>query len=138
MGIKLTGFDELLEKLDKLSDKGRVDEIAKKAVDAARGTVESSVRGAIASSEYGLRSTGSIAASVRSIPARVNQYGVFSTATPTGRHPSGIRNAELAAYLNYGTAHMAARPWRSRAVSSAESPATKIMEEIIKSEMGCD
>ena len=37
MGIKLTGFDELLEKLDKLSDKGRVDEIAKKAVDAARG-----------------------------------------------------------------------------------------------------
>ena len=50
MGIKLTGFDELLEKLDKLSDKGRVDEIAKKAVEAARGTVESSVCGAIASS----------------------------------------------------------------------------------------
>ena len=51
MSVKVTGFDDLLKKLDKLSDRGKVDAIAKKAVDAALPTLESSVRSHIHPSE---------------------------------------------------------------------------------------
>lgn len=138
MSVKVTGFDDLLKKLDKLSDKAKVDAIAKKAVDAAKDTVASSMRSAISASEYGARSTGSVAASVVPTVAKVNSYGAYSVAKPNGMHPSGKRNGEVAAYLNYGSRTMSARPWRAKACSSAEAPATKIMEEVLKSEMDLD
>lgn len=132
------GLDALIEKLEKLSDKSRVDEIAKKAVNAAKDVVASSMRSAIASSEYGPRSTGSVAASVVATDAKVNSYGTYSVAKPTGRDEEGKRNGEKAAYLEYGSPKMAARPWRAKAVSAAEGSCVKIMEQVIKSEMGCD
>jgi hypothetical protein len=138
MGIKLTGFDELLEKLDKLSDKSRVDEIAKKAVEAATPAAVSAVKSAVRSSEYGPRSTGSVAASITGTAAKINNFGVFAVAKPTGYDAKGRANAYKATMLENGNVKIAARPWRGRAVSTAEPQCVKIMEEIIKSEMGCD
>ena len=138
MRMEMTGWDDLIKRLDKLADKSRVDEAAKKAVDAAKETVASSMRSAISRSEYGQYSTGSVASSVVATAAKVNSYGVFSVAKPEGMHPSGKRNGEIAAYLNYGTPNMSARPWRAAACSSAEAPATKIIENTLKSEMQLD
>ena len=136
--MDMTGWDDLIKRLDKLSDKAKVDDAAKKAVDAAKETVASSMRSAIRSVEYGQYSTGAISASVTTTDAKVNSYGVFSVAKPEGTHPSGIRNGELAAYLNYGTSKMTARPWRERACTAAEAPAKKIIENTLKTEMDLD
>ena len=136
--INIEGLDDLVKKLDKLAVKGNLDDIAMKAVDAAAPVVESSMRSAIGSMEYGPYSTGSIASSVQATSAAVNGYGVFAVARPTGRDSKGERNGAKAAYLQYGTPNMPARPWRQKAVNSAMGPAIKTMEEVVKAEMELD
>ena len=135
MGVQLTGWDDLIKYLDKLSTKPYLDSITQKAVNQAKEVGASSMRSAIASSEFGERSTGSVAASVVTTYAKVNSYGTYSVAMPSGHDKKGKRNGEKAAYLEYGSPTLAARPWRARAVTAAKGHALKIMEEILKSEM---
>ena len=135
MSITVTGMDDLLKKLEKLSDKSKVDEIAKKAVDAAQPISERSMKSALAASEHGPKPTGSVAASVSSTKAKVNSYGVFAVARPTGRDKQGVRNGAKAAYLQYGGKNLSPRPWREKAASGAESQCIRIMENIVKQEM---
>ena len=146
--VRVEGFDDVIKLLDKLSNKAKVDNIAKGAVNAAKDVVASSMSSAIASSEGhrgGIgarhredRSNRSVAGSVKSTYAKVNSYGVFSVAKPDGRDPQGTRNGKKAALLEYGAPQFSARPWRSRAVSSSEGPAVKIIEDYVKSEMGAE
>lgn len=136
--IELEGFDQLIHKLEKLGTQSYVEEVAKKAVDSASPLVESQMRSSIAASEHGPYSTGSVSGSIQTTPARVNAYGVFAVARPTGRDQRGIRNAEKAAYLQYGTPHMKTRPWRQNAANSALGPAQQTMEAVLKAEMELD
>ena len=133
--IQLSGMDELLKKLENLSNKSRLDEIAIRAVNAAKPLNEAAMRSAIASVEYGPYSTGSISRSVTSTPAKVNEYGVFSAAHPTGRDQDGFSNDTKAVFLQYGTSKLQARPWRQKAVHDAEKSCKTVMEEIVKKEM---
>ena len=130
------GLDALIEKLEKLSDRSRVDEIAKKAVNAATPTAVNAVKSAVGASEYGPRATGSVSKSIQGTSAKINQFGVFSVAKPTGRDAKG--RANKATILENGNSKIAARPWRAKAVSTAEGSCVKIMEQVIKSEMDCD
>ena len=146
--VRVDGFDDVIKLLDKLSSKAKVDDIAKGAVNAAKDIVAGTMSGAIASSEghrggngarhRANRSTGSVAGSVKSTAAKVNSYGVFSVAKPDGRDANGTRNGKKAALLEYGTPQFSARPWRSRAVSSAEGQCVRIIEDYVKSEMGAE
>jgi len=146
--IDVNGFDDVVKMLDKLSNKAKVDDMAKAAVDSAKDIVASSMRSAIASSEGHRgapgrrhredRSTGSVAGSVQATSAKVNSYGVFSVAKPEGRDKDGMRHGRKAALLEYGGRNFPARPWRSKAVSSAETPAMKAVEDYITTEMGCE
>lgn len=136
--IEMEGFDELIHKLEKLGDQSYVEGIAKKAVDEAAPLTEAQMKSSLASSERGPYSTGSIAASVQTTKAKVNQYGVFAVSRPTGRDVKGVRNGEKAAYLQYGTKRMAARPWRDKAVNASLGPAQVVMEQVIKQEMELD
>ena len=133
--LEVNGLDELLRKMEKLSDQSQVEEIAKKAVNAAQPISEAAMKSALAGVEHGPYATGSVSGSVSSTPAKVNSYGVFAVARPTGRDSKGERNGAKAAYLQYGTPHMAARPWRQAAVSQAEAPAIKVMEDVLRAEM---
>lgn len=133
--IEVTGMDDVLKKLQKLSDKGKVDSIAIKAVTAAQPLNESAVRSAVGSVEHGPYATGSVSGSISSTAAKVNSYGVFAVARPTGRDAKGVRNGAKAAFLQYGTSRLKARPWRQRAVAAAEQPCIKLIEEILKAEM---
>lgn len=51
------------------------------------------------------------------------------------RNPDGsrrkkpVRNAEIAAYLNYGTAKMSARPWLDKAANNASRQCSAKMQE---------
>lgn len=133
--IQFSGIDELLKKLENLSNKGHLDEIAIRAVNAAKPLNEAAMRSAIASVEHGPYATGSVSASVTSTPAKVNEYGVFSAAYPTGRDQNGFRNDTKAVFLQYGTSKLQARPWRQKAVHAAEKACRTVMEEIVKKEM---
>ena len=133
--IKVEGFTEVLDKLHKFSKREHMEGIAKKAVDAAKGVVVSSTKSAVASSEYGPYRTGSVAASITPTDAKVNEWGVFAVAKPSGRDAKGTSNTKKASLLEYGTPRMKARPWRAKAAAGAESKALKIMEDIVKEEM---
>lgn len=135
--LNVTGMEEVLKQLDKLSKKADVDEIAKKAVEKAKDVVLESTRSAVAASEYGPRSSGSVAASIQVTNARINSFGAYTVARPTGRDANGTRNGLKAGVLEYGThdGRFPARPWGKRAKSAAEGPCIKIMEEVIKAEM---
>ena len=133
--LEINGLSEVLKKMEKLSDQAKVEEIAKHAVDAAQPISEASMRSALAGVEYGPYATGSVSGSISSTSAKVNSYGAYAVARPTGRDAKGVRNAEKAGYLQYGTSRMAARPWRQSAVSGAESACIAAMERVIQSEM---
>ncbi len=133
--LNVTGMEEVLKQLDKLSKKADVDEIAKKAVEKAKDVVLEATRSAVAASEYGPRSSGSVASSIQATSAKINSFGAYSVSRPTGRDASGTRNGAKAAFLEYGTPTLPARPWRKRAAAAAEGPCIKIMEEVIKAEM---
>ena len=132
--LTISGFDEVIKKLEKMSKKATVDAAAKKAVDAAKGIVVSSAKSAVSASEHGPRSTGSVAASISATATKVNAYGTYSVARPTGRDREGKRNGEKAAYLEYGTPNMPARPWRSSAAQSAEPACKAVIEQVISKE----
>lgn len=138
MSITVTGMDDLLRKFEKLSNPTHVEEIAKKAVKAAQPVNERAMKAAIAAAEHGPKSTGSVAASVSSTQAKVNAYGVYAVARPTGRDKQGVRNGAKAAFLEYGGKNLAPRPWRAGAVASAEPECVRIMEDIVKQEMEAD
>ena len=137
--IEYDGFDEVLKKLEKLSKKAEVDEIAKKAVDAAKDVVVRSTKAAI--------SVSSIAGSIEPTEAKINSYGAYSVARPVGRDRKGTRFGERAAILEYGRysggkdklgrniGYLEAHPWRSVAISNATEPAKKIIEEYLHEEM---
>lgn len=133
--MKLNGFDDVLKKLDRLSNKSKVDEIAKKAVKAAQPINERSMRSALKAVEYGPYATGSVAEGVTSTEPRINSFGVCAVAKVDGRDKKGVRNAEKAGILQYGTKRQPARPWRGNAVSKAENECLKVMEEVVASEM---
>ena len=142
--MTIKGFDDVIKEFDRLSKKSNLDEIAKKAVNAAKDKVSSEMSRSLAISEQhdpnaqNKRVTGSVAGSVKPTAAKVNSYGVYSVAKPDGRNKYGVRHAELAAYLEYGTSKLAARPWRARAVNAAEGPAKRIIEDIVVREMKAD
>lgn len=139
MAIRVEGMDDAIRKLAKLSDQARVEEIAKHAVSAAEPLVVESTRSALAASETGPRSTGSASASVSGTGAKVNEYGVYAVARPTGRDSKGVRNGMKAALLEYGVpGKLNARPWRAKAAKSAEESAKSVMENIVKTEMECE
>lgn len=133
--IEVTGFDEVLKKLDKLADLGKMNEVAKRAVDTAQPINEAAARSALAGVEHGPYATGSVSGSISSTSAKINAYGAFAVARPTGRDAKGERNGAKAAYLEYGVPHMAARPWRARAASSAEGACMASIEATLQSEL---
>ena len=133
--LDVTGMEEVLKQLEKLSRKSDVDEIAKKALNEAREVLLDSTKSAVASSEYGPRSSGSVSSSIQATPTKVNSFGVYSVARPTGRDRNGLTNGTKAAFLEYGTPTLPARPWHERARNSAEGKCVQIMEEVVKAEM---
>ena len=79
--------------------------------------------------------TGDMVESIKADPPIATSDGISCVVSAKGTGSNGTRNAEKMAYLEYGTPNMAARPWRSKAVSDAEPKAQKIVENVIKKEL---
>lgn len=130
--ITITGFDETIKKLEKLSKLTTVNGIAKKAVDAALPALESSVRGHIHPRD--------VAGNVKSKKATENSYGVFGVATVSGHDRNGYSAVKRATILEYGRhdGQGGHKPWRDASASSVQASCETTMENIVKEEMGCD
>ncbi len=135
MSISVTGFPDL-EKALRKSEKAN--ELAKKAVDKASPILEESLRAKISTVTTRGYSTGTLAASISSTKAKVNDRGVFAAVRPTGRDSKGVRNAEKLAYLEYGTSRQAARPVRGAATAAVEGECVSVIEKVICAELGAE
>ncbi len=136
--LDVSGMDELIAQLEKYGDEAELNAAAMRAVNAGAPIVAGEMAVAIRSVEHGPYATGSVSDSIEATTAKTNAYGVFSVAKPTGRDKKGLRNAEKAAYLQYGTPTMAARPWAERSARAAVARATPIVKETFLRAMGID
>lgn len=131
MRLEVNGFDEVMKKLNRLSDKSKVDEIAKKAVNAALPKLESSVRSHV--------QPRAVAGNVVTKKAETNEYGVFGVATIEGHVNRGGHvepAAKVANVVEYGRGHRIGRhPWRAASASSAESACIETATRIVEAEM---
>ena len=130
------GFDLTFKSMEKAM---KSEDIAKKAIKAAVPLLESELKAAVSSAIHTDKSTGDLVNSISATTTLVNNLGVYAVVRPTGHGRTGIRNAEKMAYLEYGTSKgMQPHPIRSKAVASCEPKIVKLMEEIVKKEMGLE
>lgn len=96
-----------------------------------------------------------LVASVKCFEPRMTKDGEGASITcmPTGKSKSGnsyhtvsrghdrvmnVNNNDKAFWLEYGTVKQPAKPWKDRAINSAESKATQKLQQIIERELGAE
>jgi len=118
--------------MNQLEELGNVDAYAPRMIDAALPILERSLNSA-----YGKHKiTGVLAGSVRVKKASKNTYGYFGAVFPSGKDAAGVRNAEKAVYLEYGTSKQYATPVIASAVNSVEGEVLKAMEDVFNEVVG--
>lgn len=139
--IHISGLDEVMLMMDKLSDKGVVTEAAKEVVNQSVPELVDALKSAIASSSTGHgNNPGELADSITSIAAKENALGVFSVAKPEGLDSDRNLMTDRFRYLDRGRRDKKGE-WhdgkgvRDKAVGmvqgSLEAKMTKLMEDKI-------
>ena len=148
----INGFDDIDKLFHDLSN--NVDGIAIEAVNEAAPILENSLRSAISTAASKGYSAGELAASVGILPAKKNEYGVFSVVKPIGDHKTKnpdekMTNAKLASILEYGrrggyekngrkVTTQAPSPVRAKAMNMVKSKGEEIMRKVVEERMGCE
>lgn len=138
--ISISGLDELEKALTQLAESA--DSIAIKAVDRAKPVAVKAVKAALRDAAGAGQATGTMVASVAGTKTGINEYGVYTVVFPMGTDAKGVRNAEKAAYLNYGVRkgyhghHQEPTYWHDKAVSAAESGCIEAIEKTVEEEAG--
>lgn len=134
MRFEVTGMDEALAELEKL-DAYR---LAPKMLTEAAPIAVSALKASIKRFAYRGYATGALAASIKATEAKLNAYGCFIAARPTGADRKGVRNGEKLAYLQYGTQKQTASDVLGTAVKAAERKCIEAMEEVLAQEVGVE
>lgn len=140
MRAKITGFKDLERMLKELAEP---EKMAIRAVDEATPILEKSLKAKVreAANRTDAKgrpySTGELANSIAGIPAKENEYGVYSVVKPNGTDSRGLRNVEKMAYLEYGVRSHGQEPHpvREPAIAACEADVLDVMEKIIYSEV---
>lgn len=138
--ISISGLDELEKALQRLAESA--DSIGMKAVDRAKPIVVKAVRAALTDAAGAGQATGAMVSSVAGTKTGINEYGVYTVVFPMGTDAKGVRNAEKAAYLNYGVRkgyrghQQAPTYWHDKAVSAAEKGCIDAIEKTVEEEAG--
>lgn len=134
MRFEVTGMDEALAELEKL-DAYR---LAPKMLTEAAPIAVSALKASIKRFAHRGYATGALAASIKATEAKLNAYGCFIAARPTGADRKGVRNGEKLAYLQYGTQKQTASDVLGTAVKAAERKCIEAMEEVLAQEVGVE
>lgn len=88
-----------------------------------------------AAEQYGLKDTGDMIKSIG--PTRVKTVGGLRAIEvyPQGKDRKGVRNAEKAFLLHYGTSSIPAKRWVDKADQISAEPAEKAMREVWDKEL---
>lgn len=126
------------------------EQISKSALETVMPDVESATKDALRGS---IQHSGSseLVGSVKCFEPRMtkNGEGAVISCQPTGSASSGNRynnqgrshkvyNNDKAFWLEYGNSHQDARPWKDRAINTAESRAMSKLEDAIAKELGAE
>ena len=109
-----------------------------KAVNKAAPILKESLSSEITKAANRGYSTGVLAASVSAMPAKENEYGVFSVVGPRGTDQKGTSNEDKLLWLENGTNRSRgglmkrAGPVRSRAVNAVRGKCEEAMKETIE------
>lgn len=134
INVTLTGFDELLSKIEKAD--GNIDEAVKKAVNAGASTAEQELRGQASASGVPGHLVGQVGKEVKHYG---NTYRVKVGWKLGEYNPRNLSDGFKVLFLNYGTPHrqlrgqIAARGFIARAKKKAKPKIKKAQEEALRS-----
>lgn len=121
------GLDDLIDEMQKMGQQSG--EVAKAMVAAAADEIRDAWKET--AEEYGLRDTGAMIESI-GFPGPVKDVGgiLQQDVYPQGKDAKGVRNAEKAFVLHYGTSRIKARYWVDDADAAAGPKVQRRLEEI--------
>lgn len=130
--------EDFLLKVSKLAEK--TDEIVPKVLEAGAEVVEAKVRSnlkaAIGRTKERSRSTGELASSLGTSPAKPDRDGNFDIKVGFSEPRSdGDSNAKIATILEYGKSGQPARPFLKPARSASKSACIRAMKEKLEEEI---
>lgn len=131
--LKDYGFDDILEKLDKIAY--NISDMASIAVDEAAPIVEKSFKDHIDSAANRGYATGALKNSVVTQKAKENQYGVFSVVKVTGTASSGIPRTDQLRYLEFGTKRQQPHPVRAPTIAECAVKVQEIMKKSMENQI---
>ena len=129
-------LDEFIKSLERTNL--QLTETAVKAVNKAAPILKEALSKEISESADRGYVTGDLAGSVSAMPAKENEYGVFSVVGPRGTDRKGVSNEDKLLWLENGTMRAGynlmrrAGPIRYFAVKSVRGKCEKAMEETIE------
>ena len=124
MRAEINGFDEVDKLLEKIAN-GMLDATLEAVDTASPYLVETS-------SKAVRRKSGELAKSFKATKARNNKYGSYSVIKPEGYDSNGTSNYAKAVFLEYGTTHSQAYPWRQKAVNDARSKVEASLQKTLE------
>lgn len=127
MRLDMAGIDELAEEL--MREAGLSDDVIRELLYAGAEEVKKAWQASAESHRH--RDTGAMIESIAADRAiRSNPTGGFVEIYPRGTDGHGVRNAQKAYILNYGTSKLKASHWVEEADANAEEPALEAMREV--------
>ena len=132
MGFEFDMDHDFLRRLNSLEKPSTIENITKKCLEGGSELVKKEW-----DSEMGKHVlTGSLANSVKASKVQKDKNGTPNIFVfPTGKDKRGIRNAEKAMYLEYGTYKQPAKPFLQNITDRAEKPVLDKMQEIFEKEI---
>ena len=126
MRIDTSGIDDIAAEL--LREQGKANDAVRAMLAAGAEIVKRAWRESAERHDH--RDTGAMIDSIEADKAiRSNSTGGFVEIYPRGKDGHGVRNAEKAFILNYGTSRIPASHWVEEADADAEEPALEAMRE---------
>lgn len=122
--LDTTGLDAVVDELRRLGE--GAGDVCERMIDAGAEEVRKAWRNV--AEARGHRDTGAMIESIdTAAPDKRNPNALYREIYPQGKDSKGVRNAEKAYILHYGTTHIRADYWVDEAEAQAEGPAMAAM-----------
>lgn len=132
MAITIQGLDTVIDDLNKLADKAKVDEIAKEALNAVKPRLVQATQSAISAA-----GGQNVAGTVKPYGPETNSYGNFEVARPVGNFIDKNGRVKRAGLVAAMMEYQNGQHWRAAAAANAQSVKDDI-ERIVTERMGCE
>ena len=140
--IHISGLDEVMIMMDKLSNNSLLVGAAKEVVDASIPELENALKAATASAADGHgNNPGELVESIHTLPAKENSLGVFGVARPDGVDSDGNLMEDRFRWLDRGVHRKGdwqstGKGIRDKAIGSVQGSLEAKMTELMEAKIG--